>query len=112
MEKLVPYKVIDGNEHRLYHAKAVLNLRPEEVLLDNPYPLYEDGALNECGVVDVFVEGNTVVAYLFFDYATRARLDIEIGEPLYLNPSIATNGKILNLEFSRRKETCGGKVEV
>ena len=111
-EKLIPYKLIDGNEQRLYHAKAVLDLHSEEISIDNPYPLYEDGAIDECGAVDIFIENGKVVAYMFFDYATRTRLDIEIGEPLYLNPSISTNGKVLNLEFSRQKRVCGGKVEV
>jgi hypothetical protein len=106
-----PIKVIEESDARIHHARAEIALKPNEVELHNPYPLYEEGERDECGVVDIFLEDGKLVAYAFFDYATPARLDHQNGEPLYLDFWVANNGSIWGIYLTHKPSKLGGMLE-
>lgn len=88
---LVPPKVIEANENRLFHARAVIlhkdhlrqvmgeqgHIFSGELIFENPVRVTDPGGQKALGFADVAWEGDRLVATVSLPYSSPERLTIE-----------------------------------
>lgn len=109
--ELQPLRLIEEKDAKIYHARATFSLVSAGLRVQNPIPVYEEGALVEFGAADVYLdEKRQVMALLFFDYSSSTRLLVEIDEPVYATP-VVKDGVIWRIVMSRTGTDDSGRVE-
>lgn len=79
---LQPVRVIEEGDVRIFHASVRFRYGEGDNLhVCNPIPVYEDG--REIGVANVYLDEGKVVAFLFINYASPARLLTQIDESYF-----------------------------